>query len=348
MVPWTASAPVSNPPYVSWQKSPNLRGTWDLLISCAFTLVICVYSTVHLNLPGDEPRCRWCRVWWHLRKPGWIAIGILAPEIVVYTAWRQWVSARALTNEMGSIVNKVLHLREIALVAISLTSWQRQERGLRPPRYEWTIIHSFFAGMGGFVLDTDDEWELRHLASSPRLALTAKGVLQLASLGYDLPDVPLHSIKDRSKANTFTKSIACLQAGYMIFQMAGRCASGLFITLLEVNAVGHAVCALILFWFWLKKPYDIRSPISVAGTWVRPLKTLWSLENYCDINDCNHEMGTSITRPRRDRENFKNFIYLVDNMVKARATTRVDGSPGKLPPKYGENLDREAIKVSFG
>ena len=96
--------------YVSWQSSPNVRGTWDLLISCTFTLVICVYTTVHLNLPGDKPTCWRCRLRWHLRKPGWVAVGIFAPEIVVYTAWRQWVSAQALTKKMKNISQKVPHM----------------------------------------------------------------------------------------------------------------------------------------------------------------------------------------------------------------------------------------------
>lgn len=110
LVPQSCSAPIASSRYVSWQSSSNVRGTWDLLISCTFTLVICVYTTVHLNLPGDKPVCWRCRLRWHLRKPIWIAVGVLAPEIVVYAAWRQWVSARALTKKMKSISKKVSHV----------------------------------------------------------------------------------------------------------------------------------------------------------------------------------------------------------------------------------------------
>jgi hypothetical protein len=229
-------------------------------------------------------------------------------------------------------------------MAIDLTLWQRQARGLPLPRHEWTIIHSFFAGMGGFVIDMNVDGGPEDRAKSPSLALTAKGVLQLASLGYDLPDVPLQSIKDRSKADTFTKGIACLQAGYMIFQLVARLAGGLFITLLEVNALGHALCALILFWFWLRKPYDIKSPIPVAGTWVGPVAALWSLEIGCDINDCSHKMDIRFMRPRHDMENFKNFIRIVN---KAWAATKKTGTCVKITREDGDTHFEDIEKVNL-
>lgn len=231
---------------------------------------------------------------------------------------------------------------------IDLTLWQRETRGLPPLRHDWTIIHSFFVGMGGYVIDMDLGGEMGESNASPHLALTAKGVLRLASLGYELPDVPLQSIKDRSKADTFTKSIAGLQAGYLVVQLIGRLASGLFITLLEINAFGHALCALIIFWFWLKKPYDIKSPIPVAEPWVEPVAALWSLEMGCAIQDCSHEMNTRIMRPWRAREHFEHFIRTIKKRVKPRAVTNTTGLRAHIHCEAGENGQGNIEKVNPG
>ena len=67
---------------VHWEASPQTRGTWDILSSCIITLILCVWTAVHLNIspPGSfwEPK---------LRKVGWLILALLAPEMVAYTAW---------------------------------------------------------------------------------------------------------------------------------------------------------------------------------------------------------------------------------------------------------------------
>ena len=39
-----------------WQPEPGNRGTYGLLSSCVITMVLCVWTAVHLNIPEiDEP-----------------------------------------------------------------------------------------------------------------------------------------------------------------------------------------------------------------------------------------------------------------------------------------------------
>ena len=68
----------------SWMPSPSGGGTWDLLYSCTFTIFLSVYSAIYLTVPPEESRFRF----W-LRKTKWVFVAILAPEIVVYTAFEQ-------------------------------------------------------------------------------------------------------------------------------------------------------------------------------------------------------------------------------------------------------------------
>ncbi|MBE3041943.1 hypothetical protein IMZ48_05055 [Candidatus Bathyarchaeota archaeon] len=208
---------------VGYVSDPDGRGTPSLVISCLVTLILCVWSAVHLNVPRrDETKLQSFLVAFR-----WIVAGIYAPELVVFVAWRQWSSARLLQR----IVDDSL-----------------QKRGGDAPasgrRFQWTMEHSFFACAGGFA------FELQSLADSihdqpkgesqhaQRLTITARGISLLARCGC-LPDIEAEQIKDKSKANDLAKAAVLAQATWMLFQAVGRLAYRLPVTLLEVNTVAH-------------------------------------------------------------------------------------------------------------
>lgn len=88
----------SEPQFLTYVGDPNGRGTLSLVISCLLTLVLCVWSALHLNVPlRADTRLHYIFV--NIR---WIITGVYAPELVVFTAWRQWSSARIL----GKIVKQ--------------------------------------------------------------------------------------------------------------------------------------------------------------------------------------------------------------------------------------------------
>ncbi|KAF7865561.1 uncharacterized protein EAF02_009984 [Botrytis sinoallii] len=68
-----------------WVSGPNGRGTWDLLYSCLCTLLACVYTAIHLNIPPEGEG----KTAGYGRKVKWILIALFAPEIVAYTAFEQ-------------------------------------------------------------------------------------------------------------------------------------------------------------------------------------------------------------------------------------------------------------------
>lgn len=67
---------------VHWQPNPTTRGTFDILSTCIITLLLCVWTSVHLNVP--RPGGFWES---RFRKVGWLLLALLAPEVVAYTAW---------------------------------------------------------------------------------------------------------------------------------------------------------------------------------------------------------------------------------------------------------------------
>jgi hypothetical protein len=161
------------------------------------------------------------------------------------------------------------------------------------------MTHSFFAIMGGFVVD-------HSLHSTERATLTGKAILHTARTENTLPDIPRSSIQDRSKSDGLGKTLVCIQAGYIILQILGRLESGLAVTPLEINTLGHVLCALLMYAFWFNKPLDVKDPMVLTPRWARPLDAIWSMRN--------RTFELYRTRDRRqgqakEREVFDHFRY---------------------------------------
>lgn len=202
----------SEPSIVGYVSDPNGRGTSSLVISCLLTLVLCVWSALHLNVPMQAETRIHCLVI-NLR---WILTGIYAPELVVFTAWRQWSSAKIL----GRLVKE-----------------QRRGTGKKNGN-DWTMTHDFFACTGGFVFDVSDSEPFLPAECPKRLTITARGMALLARCGH-LPDISKADILDKSKANNLAKALVMIQALWMLVQVIGRLIVKLPVTLLEVNTIAH-------------------------------------------------------------------------------------------------------------
>ena len=90
--------------YVSWYSQPNERGTWDILTSCVLTMSLCIWTALHLNIPASSDelaKMTLLRSRIYCSKAGrqarWIFMGLLAPELVVYSAWQQRREVKAIT-----------------------------------------------------------------------------------------------------------------------------------------------------------------------------------------------------------------------------------------------------------
>ena len=88
----TTSATKNDTIVSGWVDDPDGRGTFTIASSCVLTLSLCVYTSIHLNVRPH--RKTELQSWIETTK--WVIFGILAPELVVFVAWRQYVSAMAL------------------------------------------------------------------------------------------------------------------------------------------------------------------------------------------------------------------------------------------------------------
>lgn len=83
-----------------WVPDPSGRGTWSLLYSCVFTLVLCVWTSIHLNVPPQDDNS--FKYWG--RRIGWVVCALFAHEIVVFIAFQQWFLAWTFLRELKRLI----------------------------------------------------------------------------------------------------------------------------------------------------------------------------------------------------------------------------------------------------
>ncbi|KAG1767099.1 hypothetical protein EDD22DRAFT_819494 [Suillus occidentalis] len=198
----------------------NARTLWDILWSCGLTLFACTWTAVHPNIPGvDDGVVR--NFFFRL---GLMVMTLFVPEVTITWATMQFLSA-----------------------------WNAGKNFNRA--FGWTLVHGFFAIMGGFVLYLDGE---------PRATLEPTELLRFVREGsVEMPTITEAEIKDRSKGDGISKCIAILQLVWFLIQLIARYAQGLPVTLLEIDTLGVTALACIVYGFWWKKPKDIGRPYIV-------------------------------------------------------------------------------------
>ncbi|CAI4214332.1 unnamed protein product [Parascedosporium putredinis] len=207
-----------------WMPEPRERGTYSILSTCLITLGLCVWTAIHLNIPAHDEK------WWHQtwRKFGWMMLGFVAPEMVAFAAYQQFMTARDITREMKKLTDQPNCDPENPIHE------QPQPTSIRPGKetqdttgsangghiqHEWTRVHSYF-------------------------------------------------IEDKSKGSMLAKSLVCFQAAWFCIQCLTRFGQKLPVSLLELNTLGHAICTLLIYCMWWEKPLDIgqAEAIRVSGS----------------------------------------------------------------------------------
>lgn len=91
-----------NSTIVVWQDEPDFRGTYTILTSCMSTLLLCVWSALHLDIPGQGES----KLKRHMGKTGWLITGLLAPELLLWVAFQELQAASSLTLDAQNILSK--------------------------------------------------------------------------------------------------------------------------------------------------------------------------------------------------------------------------------------------------
>jgi hypothetical protein len=244
-----ASTGPSEPSFV---PTPSGRGTIDLITSCVFTLSLCAWTAIHLNVPR-QGMSFWRRF---VRKLGWALTAAVIPEFVLCLALNQFAEARR-ASKLRNIASS--NVDPIATTAVNHPhahcSKSRQDLNSANPE-QWTLEHGYFALMGGFVLHS------KYTEEMSGKTVTLDGVLRFAELGI-LPNVSRSFIRERSKSNLLAKGLVCFQVSWMLIQTLARKIAGLPVTLLELNTLAHVGCAVAMYAAWWFKPQDVVEPVII-------------------------------------------------------------------------------------
>jgi hypothetical protein len=171
-------------------------------------------------------------------------LGLLAPELVVWNAWRQRKRVKKLSSlmkEKGFMPERLSMWkrtrdwfaetwRDIRIVLLleagSLPEFRKPEHNkcYNGHQHAWTDIHSWFAVMGGLAFqDSSPDGEQFMPGQRQRITLTSDGLAWLAKHRPQLvPEISRESILDKSKSDWLAKAFTCWQASYFCIQCVYR------------------------------------------------------------------------------------------------------------------------------
>ena len=289
----------STPPLttqVNFVSSPDSRGTLDILWSSLFTIVACTWTVQHLNVPeqrnGRDPgwvgSLRW-KLKGFLTSAKWMLITVIAPEVVITTASSDLFEAKSLGRKL--------------------------QRFALEDNVPWTLSHTYFANMGGFVIQSDvqdphatpyitakstptnnhpdtttfatadsnasqerkivepkenslpatisENGQSRPYRNPYHLKATQIYKLRKERVLPKLPHISKEELEDKSKSDSFVKTIAIFQIIWAVIQIIVRTARKLAISQLELAVIAFATCAVVIYILYWSKPKSPSTTITI-------------------------------------------------------------------------------------
>lgn len=221
-----------------WTPQPDGRGTLDILWSCAFTMSLCSWSIICMNMPGAK-ESKYLVLW---RKFALTALGIACPEVILEMAAGQWVRARQCVRDFNS--DDVEQPRSDTQDPQCMNTIEKAN-----VKEKWTMEMAFFADMGGFRLQT------RNRDPFP---IDARQLLYLVRNGYvQQPVFKPQMIDDKNKVDVLLRAIILCQISWFLVSVVGRWAQHLVVTTAELTTVSFIFCSAITEIFWWHKPADV-------------------------------------------------------------------------------------------
>ncbi|KAK4102299.1 hypothetical protein N658DRAFT_506487 [Parathielavia hyrcaniae] len=200
-----------------WMPSDNTRGSIDILWSCCITIVLCCWVSTYPNVPSRNDK------WYHhlVDKLNLACLGLAGPDYLLAIALGQLSSAWKSVR----LFQRISHLSG---------------------GKEWTLVHGFFADMGGFLLASPDH---------DPFPVNSEQLHYLVTHGHvDYPDMSKAEIKALSKTDGLSKLIVLWQVLWFTVSELQRVREGLPMTTFELTALTFSVTMLVASICWYAKP----------------------------------------------------------------------------------------------
>ncbi|KLO07654.1 hypothetical protein SCHPADRAFT_945100 [Schizopora paradoxa] len=274
-----------------WVAPPNFRGTMGIFTLCVSTLLICVWNAIHFDIPMH----RFSTSRKFMVAISWTLLAVISPELILFIAFNQRLAA---TNVL-KLARKTFSARRPARQGViegddSSESIKEVANGAqdiipvdeelnRTRKYSFTIVHGFYASMGGFVFDfLDENGKLDGPTFLPpgqtRMCISSSGVQFLLRHDPDLiPDISESSITDRSRGSSVGKGILIAQLAWFCANCISRLAQHLPLSLLEIATVAHGLCGMLTYALWWHKPLGLIDPTLIRGKRAREACALMAI-----------------------------------------------------------------------
>lgn len=83
--------------HVAWHPDPTFRGTWGIIATCLSTLLISVWSAIHVDIPTDYRQRS------VFSKVRWLVIGLFIPDFLLFVTLNQFCNALELSKHAGTV-----------------------------------------------------------------------------------------------------------------------------------------------------------------------------------------------------------------------------------------------------
>ena len=147
-----ANTSLAEPPtfITGWHSDPDGRGTIDIIWSCFFTIFVCTWTVLNLNVPGPQDTY-WVVV---LRKFRWMLVAVLLPKVLTASAFAQHAAARNSVRVMEAL------------------------------ELPWSMCHAFYLEMGAVWLKPVDDKPFP-INAAQLSHLVADGYMRMPSITKD-------------------------------------------------------------------------------------------------------------------------------------------------------------------
>jgi hypothetical protein len=176
-----------------------------------------------LNIPAQDEGRYYYR--YYLRAFKWALVALIVPEAVLLFAGLQWYEAKKLCRKLEELYpsdrDPTSPVEKSPRTSVpSFNEQSSSDHTSNSPEKRFSLEYGFYAGMGGFQIDTNWLPESSQTLLSPtseRMALTACGIIALARVNVLIP-LDRRIIGYKSQVNVITKLLTIFQVSWMVIE----------------------------------------------------------------------------------------------------------------------------------